>query len=261
MDYFTKKGGLDFILMSYASFYLPFHRSKALLAGNSDCRLLWLVNEYNLPLGGIVGPRKSSVEVISNFVEKRDRGFKAWHTINLNLLLMREPNRVYEKTRDLIYYGTFRPGRSRYFIRYLRHGTLLSTSSKNFVKYRDLGCSPELCDSVSWAPGAETLNRFRYSLYIEDERTHHCYNFLANRFYEALVCNTVLLFDRSCRRTVELSGIPFDDDFYVSNHAELMDKVKDKKWEKRREFQKQWAPEAMLQREVMFIQLAKILGI
>ena len=115
------------------------------------------------------------------------------------------------------------------------------------------------CGSLSWEKQRETLNLFKYSLYIEDEHTHNNYNYLANRFYECLMCNVVHFFDINCKNTIEKSGIEFDDYFYVSNLEELKDKIKNDDFEKSLKFQKKWNITAEKERESVINAIKEVL--
>ena len=185
---------------------------------------------------------------------------ESYHTFDLNLLLARDPNPLTPKKYDLIYYGTFRKDRSKYFARYLQKPFYLSTSIKNFKKYHHIGCRPNFIEPLQWKQGHEILNKFRYSLYIEDQYTHEVYNHLANRFYECLFCNVVQFFDIHCKHTIKRSGIEFDDFFYVSDYLELKDKVRNSNWDELHQTQQKWLPQSLKKRKRMIDALKKFIA-
>lgn len=227
----------DIVIISYASLYFDFKKFTPLVEANvkAGAKFGWLTNEYNLSPNGCF--KTYMTFVIANFEEKKWK--KKWYSdflmVNLNTLFARERNTKERKLYDLIYYGTYRPDREKYFKKYLQGEAILSTSEKNKVKYKTIGASCRFMAKVNWAKGKETLNKFKASLYIEDETTHDLYNHLANRFYEALFCNSAMFFDRSCRRTIDLSGYPIDSWFLVNSYEELMMKIKSPEFEEKTE--------------------------
>ena len=222
---FDREEQYDIIIISYASFYFDFKKFEYLINNQKNCIFGWITNEYDLQPNSVF--KKRIQFVISNFAESRykKKWFGKYLMVNLNTLFDRRPNNHYNKPYQSIYYGTFRPDREEYFKKYLQEGMILSTSAKNHKRYKSLGCKCKYTDKFSWEIGVETLNLFKSSLYIEDKYTHTCYNHLANRFYEALFTNTAIFFDRSCKRTIELSEYPIDDYFVVNSLQELLAKT------------------------------------
>lgn len=252
----------DKIIFFYSNYYAPVNEMKMIVSNNPDADYFFILNEYQFPSGyRFIEDKK--LTYIQNF-EKEQKKFKT-EVLNLNLLLARESNefRPEQKKYDLIYYGTFRPDRSAYFKEYLQEHVHLSTSAKNFKKFVHLGCSCNFISSLSWQYKRETLNLFKYSLYIEDHFTHSVYNHLANRFYEALFCNAVQFFDRSAENTVRRSGIQFDDFYFVESRKELISKIdeinKKGTFKDHHAFQQQWNTEALQQRKQMLNDLKQII--
>lgn len=139
----------------------------------------------------------------------------------------------------------------------------MSSSKKNFKEYKHIGCNPKYIEKLKWQNNKETLNNFKYSLYIEDKFTHTTYNHLANRFYECLFCNVLQFFDINCKNTIEKSGIIFDNYFYVSNYNQLIEKINETNskgnWNQLMEFQSQWNKQALEQKEQMIENLKNII--
>ena len=52
---------------------------------------------------------------------------------------------------------------------------------------------------------------------MEDIHTHKNYAFLANRFYEALMADVVILFDAECSNTIEKCGYPIHKDTIIDS--------------------------------------------
>jgi len=217
----------DCIIVSYSSFHFPFKKVNHIIDNNSNAKIIWITNEYNIGVP-IKNAKYITIANYSNQVHKKN--VTAFYEVNLNLLFARKPNSLCKKKYDICYYGTFRRDREKYFKQYMKDGMILSTSSKNIKQFISFGCMPRFIDRFSWTFGAETLNLFRYSLYIEDEYTHSNFNNLANRWYEAGFCNAVVFFDSNCKNTILKSEIgEFYDEikyFIVSTHTELMEKIK-----------------------------------
>jgi len=194
-----KKKNYDVILFSYASFYFDFEPFMKFLDTQKQARIGWITNEYNLSPNSCF---KNRIEfVISNFKYDIEKNLM----VNLNTLIFDYTNLEIQKKYDICYYGTFRPNREKYFVKYLQRGFHLSTSAKNFKKYKQIGCNPTYISKFTFEDRKETLNLYKKTLYIEDVETHTQYNHLANRFYEALKCNVLPVFDRSCENTIKQS--------------------------------------------------------
>ncbi len=233
-DYYRAlKKQYDVLILGSGSYYSPFALIKKLSDNNPDHIKICIANEYQqaVTIGGF-----RPYHLIANFENiitgTNSKNILSFNFINLNLLIAGEPNkRKHEKRYDCIYYGTFRPNREKYFAEYLHEPIHLSTSNKNFKKFKHIGCNPVWIKKLSWQPTNETLNLFRYSLYIEDQETHKNFNNLANRFYEAKKCNCVQFFDANCINTIERSEIArFSEEvkrYVVHTFDELEHKIKE----------------------------------
>ena len=133
---------------------------------------------------------------------------------------------------------------------------------KNMKKFKHNGCNPKFTKPLQWIENKETLNLFRYSLYIEDEYTHKVFNNLGNRFYEALMCRVVQFFDCNCKGTITRSGLNLDPFFYVGSRDELLEKIKicDNDWGQYWDKQKKWIHSVKSQRADMIKQLKCIIN-
>ena len=254
----------DILILSYGSRYAPFNLINELFKRNKNAKKFWLTNEYNLtPITSIVKYKHS---IIGNF-EKQPytRNVINFHTLNLNLLLSKYPNELKNKKYDCIYYGTYRINRTKYYTKYLQKEIYLSTSSKNFKKFKHIGCNPKYISKLNWVEGKETLNLFKYQLYIEDEKTHDNYNNLANRYYEAGFCNNVVFFDENCRNTIKKSELNYYkeevESYVVKDYKDLQNKIKEcnKNFEKHLAIQKSWRMNEQLLKTQMLKDLKNII--
>lgn len=257
------KNEYDVLILGYASHYAPFKLINKLLELNPNAKKIVLSNEYNIAssIGGF-----KPYEIIANYekVSSQKQIIKQ-HFLNLNLLFAKTPNDLGNKKYDCIYYGTYRPNRAKYFKKYLKEKIYLSTSNKNFKKYKHIGVNSKLINKLSWTNKVESLNLFKYSLYIEDVETHNNYNCLANRWYEAGYCNNVVFFDKNCINTIEKSEISYYKDqieFYiVESYEDLMKKISicNKDFEKHLAVQKCWRMNQLILREEMLRELESII--
>lgn len=185
--------------------------------------------------------------------------------LNTNLLISREPNQLTQKKYDCIYYSRHRADRMKYCKEYLQSDIYLSTHPKNHKHFYHAKCRPKLIKHIDWTKGKETLNLFRYSLYIEDVYTHSVFNNLANRWYEAGFCNNVVFFDVNCWNTIRKSEIAYFEeqikDYIVSSHAELMEKIAycNQDFERHLAIQKGWRMAEMQHRRDIINKLKEII--
>jgi hypothetical protein len=232
-------------------------------------KLFWLVGEYEQndypALFYICNRNKIKYNLIKNYnkTEKR-KLIDNQYELNLNLLIAKKSNELIKKKYDCIYYGRWREDRADYFKKYIQGGLYLSTSTKNMKKFKHEGCNPKYLDTISWADKKETLNLFKYSLYIEDKYTHSVFNNLANRWYEAGFCNVVVFFDINCWNTIRKSEIGYYEeqikDYIVTDYQSLQEKIDycNKNFEKHLAIQKGWRIQELQLRSDMINELKNI---
>lgn len=219
----------DFIIFISATFYFKFDRFVTLMDNQKVCKIGWCSNEVDLFCQDFLKQYGINF-LICNFeehgVKKAHRIYQKFLMTNLNSFIARPRNPICDKKYDIVGYFTYRKWREIYFKKYCIKDFILSTSTKNVKKFLLSGCDCWLIDKMSWEIGNETLNLFKANLYIEDVVTHKCYNHLANRVYEALFCNCMVLFDKSCINTIKRSGYHIDDYFLIDSYDEIADKIK-----------------------------------
>jgi hypothetical protein len=216
----------DVILFSYAGMGCNYANIDMVVSAQNDCRIGWITNEFELFANEYVKQRMDFI--ITNFEShgiKKAHQYRDHLMVNLNTLIFDGVNEYCEKKYDFCYYGTYRKYREVYFKKYFKNDFILSTTKKNFKKFVDLDLDCNITDKFNVTSGTETLNLFRSTLYIEDTKTHGCFNFMANRFYEALQCNTALFFDRSCINTINKDAYQVDDYFIIDSYLELAEKT------------------------------------
>lgn len=224
--------GYDAIIFNHASRYS--YISDEWLHKNNDAKLFYITNEYNLGepliLWSWVKHHDMKFHVIANHDMSASKVVKkyvdSWNVVNLNTLIVEDKPIVstdeffgFEK-QHCIYYGTFRKDRTKYFQKYLTGNVKISTHAKNYSKFRDIGVTGPFCDRIDWSGSG--LSNYKTLLYIEDESTHDNYNFLANRFYEALNYDVFPLFDKSCINTLRKCHYDIPKCAVVDNVDELL---------------------------------------
>lgn len=245
----------DVIILPYFNRYTDYVTLKSLV--KKDQKRFLLRSEYE----GVHGIFKefNPYSEICNFEG-------GTNFLNTNLLIAREPNELTPKKYNCIYYSRHRADRMKYCREFLQGDIYLSTHPKNHKHFFHAGCKPKLIKHIDWTKGKETLNQFRYSLYIEDVYTHSVFNNLANRWYEAGFCNNVMFFDINCINTILKSELAYFEDqikFYmVSSHSELQAKIDEcnKDFEKHLAIQKTWRLNEMNLRREMIEELKRIIN-
>ncbi len=234
------------IILSYGTLYVDKNVIQEFLNNHPKAQLWFLSNEYNImPNSSFVCDREWNA--IASYdreasVFKGRKMLREFYTFDLNLLLYKKPNEITKKKYGLIYFGAWRPDRKDYFLKYLNKQCYISTSKKNAKRFLHGGCEGKLIGKLNWQNGKETLNNFRYTIYIEDTFSHMNYTYLANRLYEALYCNVIVFFDISCLHTLKKSGIKGYEPFLVEDAVELKNKMKvfDKDFEAHLREQRKW---------------------
>jgi hypothetical protein len=253
----------DAIICSYASGYMMYNKYLKILQENPQAKMFWMSNEHGLAENILL--RKwvkwslgKSYHMISNNIragylprvlnakchEKTIGAYiDEWYTVNLNTLIfdIDQYNVTSKKLNkfETIYYGTFRPNRIADMMDYNDFHYFLSTSTKNHKSFKDVGIKATLIDKLEWCTeeygtledfvghglSTDSLDKFKYSLYFEDSHTHESYEFMANRFYEGVMNNTLMFYDHRCAETLRKSGYNFVEFQIVKNGKELQKRI------------------------------------
>lgn len=242
----------DNIICCYASPYMKYKKLIHIVRNNPNAKLWWFVNDHDLEdnillrnvLKETKGERK--IHMICNNERESYRGWimrkkikdedgnllgllqdfiVEWHTLNLNAMIYSYeiPYKWEDKTRESIYYGTLRKWRLDDFLEYQKTGMTLSATTRTQKKFIENGVDQcPMVDKLSWQRGLEDLKKYKFSLYIEDEHTHDHYAHMANRFYEALMCNVITIFDKKCAKNLSKSGFVVPKGLIVNNAEEYV---------------------------------------
>jgi len=246
------------ILGNGGTLYSPFKLIKEFVEKNKQANKIVISNEYNT-VPTIGGFSAKNAKLIKGYEAKKE-GFKSQKTFNINLLLFENRFKDVEKKYDVVYYGTYRPNRLKYFKEYIKKDIYLSTSSKN-IKKIVRNEKPKIINKMKWGVN-RTLDLFRYSLYIEDEFSNLNFTNLANRYYEAQDSNCITLFDFNCKNTLNRSEIDdVNDIFIVKNYNDMIDKTQiiNKDWQFYRDIQKNWLKKSIENRENLLKELKEFI--
>lgn len=240
---------------------------------HKEAKIIRFFNEYNLSEQGellkIFKKRPIDLYIVNFDYNFRKFDFirkisKKIISLNCNCLTYYDFDRDFTQIKkyDVIYYGTFRKGREKYFNLYFDTPILyFSTAKKNIRRFRKLinnfeNFKCKKIDKIHIGDINSQLRFFRYSLYIEDEFTHQCYNYPANRFYESLSYQVVQFFDKNCINTFNRYGLDISE-FLVENAQDLENKVKNSNYLELWKKQEKWKEKVIIDK----IELDKILDI
>jgi hypothetical protein len=197
-------------------------------------RIVWIQQDYSIvpPIndGDAQSPFRKA------FVTRREQGkphLEYWTTcekeskatplssyINWNCLTMEKPLRSAYYHNTLIYYGSYRTGRTGYFDRYFatpQANTIISSPSKKFAeKYqlgniKHIGIVPDLCN---W------LREQGFGLYLEDKKSSREFHSPPNRFYEMMSAGLPMVFPQECCPMLRKAGYN-PEPWVVKNEKEI----------------------------------------
>jgi hypothetical protein len=244
----------DAIICVYASPYMKYNAYLEILDRNPDAKIFWMMNDHdvedNILLRKWTVKYSKQYDMICNnprsgyrdWILKKKVNEKTlndwinnWYTVNLNTLVFDENK--YLETKDnqlkdeILYYGTFRKNRIKDMKDYNNVSYRLSSNRRNHLKYQSAGITAKFIEKLVWdgskcdlfEPVGLRLKDFMLSIYFEDEHTHENYAFMANRFYECLMHNTLMVYDYRCQRTIDLSGYNIHPRQIVKNGDELLE--------------------------------------
>ena len=253
----------DAIICVYASPYMKYNAYLEILDRNPDAKVFWMMNDHdvedNILLRKWTVKYSKQYDMICNNPRSGYRGWilgkkvhektlndwiNNWYTVNLNTLVFDESK--YLETKDnqskdeILYYGTFRKNRIKDMKDYNNVSYRLSSNRRNHLKYQSAGITAKFIEKLVWdgskcdmfEPVGLRLKDFMLSIYFEDEHTHENYAFMANRFYECLMNNTLLVYDYRCQKTIDLSGYNIHPRQIIKNGDELLELYQDLKADK-----------------------------
>lgn len=241
----------DVIICMYGSPYMKYNAYMKIMEKNNSAKMFWLVNDHDLEDNILLRKWLIKYNTAYNMIcnnpregyrhwilgknmhgKKLNDWINEWHTTNLNCLIYNETNRKkysdwfsFPDKNGCIYFGTFRKHRIKDMLEYNSANYVISTSKKNIQKYKEAGITTEFTNRLNWSIGDETLYNYKYSIYFEDIHTHTNYAFMANRYYESLMCDVLMFFDYRCNLVMDKSGYYIDEYLICKNGDELQGKI------------------------------------
>lgn len=253
----------DIIIKSYSTFYENYQAEIDLYTNNKDnAKFYFITNEYTIQQSNVMNrtyKNGCNWNIITNFQIDKITG-KHWknkYSVNLNALFY-QPKQKQEKKYNICYYGTYRKDRKKSFQKYFTtKDFILSTSPKSVKKFIKENCIFTPCKRFVWGKTKDTLGLFKYTLYIEDEWIHNNFHNLADRFYEALSNDVVILFDSSCKHTLEYSELKNVNysNFLIDN----LESLSSRNYENDLKEQKEWIKIVENEKQKALLQLEKII--
>lgn len=253
----------DVIIKSYSTFYENYQAEIDLCTNNKDNAIFYFItNEYTIQQSNVMNrtyKNGCNWNIIANFEINKITG-KHWknkYSVNLNALFYQSKEKQ-EKKYNVCYYGTYRKDRKKSFQKYfVSKDFILSTSPKSVKKFVKDNCIFTPCKRFVWGKTKDTLGLFKYTLYIEDEWIHSNFHNLADRFYEALSNETIILFDKSCKHTLEHSELKNVDYsmFLINSYDEILNRD----YQKDLKIQKEWIKTVEQEKQKAFKRLEEII--
>lgn len=169
-------------------------------------QLIWIGNDYAIKMPSFVKnhPNLWHFSAYENIYNSRQHHLVNWNQLTFDKSISAKVVQF----KGMAYYGAYRQDREKYFKKYFHknrpYPLHISSSTQGLAKFRQ-----EFGRFTEW-DGSNLLNKLGYfesTLYIEDEKSHRIYCSPANRFYEALSADCLILFDVSTVGTFERAGI------------------------------------------------------
>ena len=213
----------DILFVKYGILLYCDYREQLFALYANAGRVINLENDYTMKPDYRLTQRNKSYEVWSNMpwsVKEHGGEYVNWNMLTWESVGWSDPTLM-----GLGYYGSYRPDREKYFIKYFQDAPYpvhISTYKRNALKFRDIDSSIHIYSPFRHR---QQLQAFQMVLYIEDEFIHTHYNSPANRFYECLYNGVPMVFDASCQNTFKEAGYIIDP-FIVDSQKDIQRALK-----------------------------------
>lgn len=230
------KGKWDVLFVVNAAFAFCRHLEPLARAIRTARRVVWVQNDYTIIIPKPVSQAQSPFRAA--FRERAEAGlpdvdlwttirprakttrasaYVNWNALTFTPLARRERSYVHSCSEDtLLYYGSFRQNRVRYFDRFFsapRVTTVVRTmAERKFTAHFDPPSKKLLIQPAIPQEGfLGHLTAHGLGLYIEDRKSHEEFHSPANRFYEMLSAGLPMVFQAEAVRQLREAGFDVDD--------------------------------------------------
>lgn len=187
----------------------------------------------------------TTVETMStpgrHVTDRTGKGWRCGHGsfwINWNALTFDDSSLLDMKCKTyedmLLYYGSFRKDRERYFSRYFMSPTvktMISSPSKKFEE-KYIACEhDDKISDTSWGSAfgfRYYLSMFGLGLYVEDVKSHIEFHSPANRFYEMLSAGLPMVFQPECQSMLLKAGYDVGSSFLARSAQDIADMMQER---------------------------------
>lgn len=139
---------------------------------------------------------------------KRSRGYYInWNQMTWDPIPENKITPMADRIPGMVYYGAFREGRINYFKKYMNQDLYpvnVYSGPTGQRKFREI--APQVTTHNQALDLNETLNKYEFTVYMEDEFSHSHFSSVANRFYECLAAGIPMLFDHNAVNSMKRGG-------------------------------------------------------
>lgn len=134
-----------------------------------------------------------------------------WNALQMSDGIAAIPFESRQAPDSLVYYGSFRKDREKYFDRYFLNPRVTTIISCPNRKFDDRYHSTNIIHETKLGDLFEYLSNCGLGLYIEDKKSHNEFHSPANRFYEMLSAGLPMVFQPESQKTMDKGGYDISD--------------------------------------------------
>lgn len=194
-------------------------------------KVVWVQNDYTIAPPKASGDAESPFRkafadkklrpiywtTVSDNVQGGDDTYVNWNALTWDVRPMQVP-----EVQGLFYYGAFREHRVKSFEKFFSteyYDVHISTTGQRATKFKSIAPNVNIV-----APSKDIISdigKYQASIYIEDDKSHHQFHSLANRFYECVSSGGPLLVDANCVGVFAGAGVQLKPDWIVRDAKDV----------------------------------------